>query len=212
MGKRTEQEEFWKGDFGDEYIARNTKEWRITGCISFFREALSYTEKDSVKTICEFGANIGDNLLALKRINEGFGLYAVEINRKAFEILQSRDMGIEEARNCSIIESGYGDNSFDLTFTSGVLIHINPDTLYENVAKIVSASKRYVLINEYFSHQPTEVLYRGHEGKLFKRDFGSFLLDNFPGLSVVHYGFVWKMQNPSFDNTNWWLFEKGKSS
>jgi spore coat polysaccharide biosynthesis protein SpsF len=205
---RNEQEEFWAGEFGDVYSDRNTDEWRLKGCIEFFEEILSLTEKGAVKSICEYGANTGNNLLALRMISSDFKLYGVEINKKSFNILKARNVGFEKAVNSSILECGFKDNSFDLTFTSGVLIHINPDALIENVKKIVSTSNRYILVNEYFSHSPVEVEYRGHSGKLFKRDFGSFYLDHFPELKVVSHGFIWMRLNPSFDNMNWWLFEK----
>jgi hypothetical protein len=41
---------------------------------------------------------------------------------------------------------------------------------------------------------------------LFKRDFGTFYLEQWPELQLVDYGFVWK--RVEFDDLNWWLFEK----
>jgi len=37
---------------------------------------------------------------------------------------------------------------------------------------------KYVLINEYFNPTPTEIVYRGHSAKLFKRDFAGEFLDS----------------------------------
>lgn len=54
-----------------------------------------------------------------------------------------------------------------------------------------------------------EVDYRGHEDRLFKRDFASELWDRFPDLSLIDYGFVWR-RDPlaAKDDTTWFLFEK----
>jgi spore coat polysaccharide biosynthesis protein SpsF len=39
--------------------------------------------------------------------------------------------------------------SYDLTWTKGVLIHINPERLIEVYEKLYSYSKRYIFIAEY---------------------------------------------------------------
>ena len=42
---------------------------------------------------------------------------------------------------------------------------------------------------------------------LFKRDFGLFYLENFPGLRVLDYGFLWRAVT-GLDNMTWQVFEK----
>lgn len=101
----------------------------------------------------------------------------------------------------------YPENSIDLVFTSGVLIHIAPDDLAQVTQEIVRVARYYVLAIEYFSHTPESIPYRGMEGYLFKRDFGLHYMEHYPSLSVVDYGFLWKPID-SGDNTNWWLFAK----
>jgi hypothetical protein len=101
----------------------------------------------------------------------------------------------------------FADGSIDLVFTSGVLIHVAPDNLGRVTDEIVRVARHYVLCIEYFSHEPQSVPYRGMEGYLFKRDFGAFYLDRYPGLRVVDYGFLWQRLD-SADNSNWWLFAK----
>ena len=56
---------------------------------------------------------------------------------------------------------------------------------------------------------PVEVVYRGHTGRLFKRDFASELLDRYSDLRLVDYGFVYH-RDPTFplDDFNWFLMEK----
>lgn len=89
------------------------------------------------------------------------------------------------------------------------MIHINPeklDTVYEMLYKY---SKKYVMICEYYNPTPVEVNYRGNEGKLFKRDFAGEILDKFPDLKLIDYGFVYHRDaNFPQDDTNWFLMEK----
>ena len=91
----------------------------------------------------------------------------------------------------------------------GVLIHIDPKYLpvvYENIYK---STRRYILIGEYYSRQPEEVLYRGHKKKLFKRDFAGEMLDQYLDLRLVDYGFFYhKDQSTNLDDITWFLLEK----
>jgi ubiquinone/menaquinone biosynthesis C-methylase UbiE len=123
-------------------------------------------------------------------------------------ISSQNGLKLEKAFNCDAFKIPLADESIDLVFTAGVLIHIHPNDLLKAMSEIVRVSKRYVLCMEYFSHQPEEILYRGQKGLLFKRDFGSFYLDNFPQLKCLNYGFLWKKEFPIFDDMTWWLFEK----
>ena len=78
----------------------------------------------------------------------------------------------------------------------------------ENEA-LYRASDRYIIIAEYYNPSPVEVVYRGHSGRLFKRDFAGEMIDKFPKLRVLDYGFVWR-RDPVFpqDDTNWFVLEK----
>ena len=98
-------------------------------------------------------------------------------------------------------------SSIDLVFTSGVLIHIAPEDLYTSCSEIYRVSSKYIVSVEYFNPTPVELSYRGHDGVLFKRDFGSFWIENFPNLKVLDYGFFWKPIT-GLDNLTWWLFRK----
>jgi pseudaminic acid biosynthesis-associated methylase len=115
----------------------------------------------------------------------------------------------------SSIQDFESDREFDLVFTCGVLIHLNPSNLSGVYKKMAALSRRYILINEYYNPTPLEISYRGHSGKLFKRDFGGEFLDCLNGtpsateqIRLVDYGFLWQRVHPAWDNTTWWLFEK----
>ncbi len=205
MTNTTEQEIFWKGAFGNDYTKRNRGANWIASNTAFFGKILSHTHK--IDSILELGSNIGLNLMAIKNLLPGARLSAIEINEKAALELQSNIPEVD-LHQTSILEFKT-EEKWDFVFTKGVLIHVNPDKLplvYEIMHK---NSSRYILISEYYNPSPTEVLYRGHSGKLFKRDFAGEILEQYPDLSLIDYGFVYH-RDPKFpqDDMTWFLMEK----
>ena len=57
---KTDQEQFWAEEFGDDYIDRNQKQKTIAANTNLFSKVFSRTR--GVESIIEFGANIGLNL------------------------------------------------------------------------------------------------------------------------------------------------------
>ncbi len=201
MRAPTEQETFWAGDFGDAYTKRNAVPFEVR--IPFFRELLPLAP--GVQSVCELGANKGHNLQAIQSLIPSVRATGVEVNPSAFSQLSSIS-GITAVN--SAIQDFAPDQRFDLVFTSGVLIHVNPDDLPQIYKKMAALSYKYVLINEYFNPTPTEIEYRGHSGKLFKRDFAGEFLDSTEGFEPVRWGFLWKRMEPAWDNCNWTLMRR----
>ena len=203
MTFETEQEQFWAGEFGTEYAGRNAGPHWVASNAALFSRVLQRTH--GVGSVLEVGANTGLNLRALRSLLPDADLGAVEINPAAAK--QLREWG-----ECEVFEESALDfrpsRSYDLTFVKGVLIHINPDRLPDVYRLLVEASTRYVLVAEYYNPAPVEVPYRGHEGKLFKRDFAGEMMDAH-GLRLVDYGFVYR-RDPNFpqDDLTWFLMEK----
>jgi len=198
----------WTSDFGDEYAERNAfEEWRMIPGVEAWRRMMSGREVDSM---LEIGCNVGLNLIFINALFAGrVKLYGVEPNPKAYQTLLSQpQITLAGSWNCHAFSLPLADASVDLAFTAGVLIHIAPADLGQATDEIVRVAKRYVLCAEYFSHTPVEIPYRNHMGLLFKRDFGAFYLDRYPHLRCSDYGFLWKREYTSWDNVNWWLFEK----
>lgn len=202
---KTEQESFWSGKFGTDYIARNNSEALLASNLSFFSKALKSAH--SISSCIEFGANIGMNLRALKLLFPMLEQFGIEINSNAASELQDF-IGIERVFNGSIFDFKV-ENTFDLVLIKGVAIHINPDMLGQLYDKLYEASRRYILLCEYYNPSPVAIPYRGFEDKLFKRDFCGELLDRYPRLALVDYGFVYK-RDPSFpqDDISWFLLKK----
>lgn len=200
----TEQEEFWAGDFGNDYVDRSCDTDFIPPRLYMFSEILKHTSH--VKSFLEFGPNIGLNLMALKQLMPSSKLGAIEINPKAYKKLL--DAGFENVQNGSFLESKL-TNEADFVFTSGVLIHIDPNSLNKAYEALYKASKKYIMVSEYYNPVPVEVDYRGNKERLFKRDFAGELLDKYDDLRLVSYGFIYQ-RDPNFsqDDTNWFLLEK----
>ena len=91
------------------------------------------------------------------------------------------------------------------------MIHINPDCL-ENVYDILyEHSNKYICLTEYYNPTPVEVSYRGNEKRLFKRDFTGEIMDRYPDLKLLKYGFIYHRDyNFPGDDLTWFLMEKKK--
>jgi pseudaminic acid biosynthesis-associated methylase len=205
-GPRTAQEAFWAGEFGTAYSERNVSDALLASNVHFFSVALR-TAGD-VTSCLELGANVGMNLKALRQLHPGLVVKAVEINPDAARVLGG-EIGVENVRVASVLEYEPQD-TFDLVLVKGFLIHINPDSLARVYDTMHRASRRLILVAEYYNPTPVEVPYRGHAGRLFKRDFAGELLDRFPDLTLRDYGFVYR-RDPAFpqDDITWFLLEKG---
>lgn len=203
--QNTEQEKFWAGEFGNEYVDRNEDEGYISSNLAFFSKIISRTE--GLDRILELGANIGLNLIALKKLFPHAALSAIEINEKAALALKGNIPNIDLYQE-SIMDFNSNEH-WDFVFTKGVLIHINPEQLPKIYNLMYQKSSRYILIAEYYNQTPIEITYRGHSGKLFKRDFAGEMLARFPDLSLIDYGFVYHRDiNFPQDDITWFLLEK----
>jgi pseudaminic acid biosynthesis-associated methylase len=202
---QTEQEKFWAGDFGTDYIDRNKGDKFLASNLNFFTKTLIQTNK--IESCIEFGANIGMNLQALKLLYPEIKLEGVEINEDAANELKGL-IGKDNVFVGPIIDY-VPKETFDLTLIKGVLIHINPEKLKKVYQKLYESSHQYILLCEYFNPSPVAISYRGHTDRLFKRDFAGEMLDAYPDLTLVDYGFSYKRDN-SFpqDDMTWFLMKK----
>jgi spore coat polysaccharide biosynthesis protein SpsF len=199
---KAEQTLFWEGEFGNEYTQRNRL--HANDRKKFFAHILEKTS--GISSVCELGANSGHNLEAIQLVNPVIEATGVEVNRKACSEMagKSRINAV-----CSTIQEFNPTEKFDLVFTCGVMIHLPPADLPKVYRKMHTLSQKYILINEYFNPVPVEISYRGHNERLFKRDFGGEFLDAVERrVRLVDYGFLWQRVEPAWDNTTWWLWEK----
>lgn len=204
-GFKTDQETFWAGRFGDDYIARNAGAALLGSNIALLARLLGHCSQ--ARSLIEFGANIGMNLRAMRTLRPDMELDAIEINEMA--VKQLREWGGANRVHHGSILDFQSERTWDIALIKGVLIHINPNFLPQVYESLYRASQRYILLIEYYNPTPVEVVYRGHSGKLFKRDFAGEMLDKYPDLRVVDYGFVWR-RDPVFpqDDPTWFVLQK----
>ena len=205
MAFKTDQEKFWAGKFGSEYIERNAGKKLLASNLHFFSNALK--SSTNISTCIEFGANIGMNLKALKLLFPDLKCEAIEINKQASFKLKEV-LSKNEIHEQSIIDF-QPKKSWDLVLIKGVLIHINPSYLKKVYENLYNASAKYILLCEYYNRTPTKVDYRGFKDKLFKRDFCGELMDQYIDLQLVDYGFGYhRDENFPQDDISWFLLEK----
>jgi spore coat polysaccharide biosynthesis protein SpsF len=204
----TEQEVFWAGQFGDEYIERNQGDSLLASNVAFFAKSLRACR--GIQSCIEFGANIGMNLRAIRLLYPNVDVHAVEINNEAARRL-AREIPPPFPRvyNQSILEFE-PVRQWDLALIKGVLIHICPDVLPVVYDTLVASTGRYLLVAEYYNPSPVAITYRGHSDRLFKRDFAGEIMERHHQMKLVDYGFVYR-RDPNFpqDDISWFLMERG---
>ena len=115
MTFKTDQEVFWAGQFGTEYIQRNQGDALLASNLAFFAKALHQAK--GFKSCIEFGANIGMNLKALKLLHPGLDAHAIEINADAAQEL-AQVIPANQVHNQSILDF-LPSQQWDLTLIKG---------------------------------------------------------------------------------------------
>lgn len=213
--KETQQTKVWQGEFGRSYTDRNTlspeqldKLWLGNYGISrseITRSFLSKVPKGA--RILEVGCNVGNQLLVFKE--QGFrDLTGLEIQSYAIEVAKKRVSSACFTQG-SALDLPFEDQSFDLVFTSGVLIHIAPPDLPRAMSEIHRCTRRYIWGSEYFSAEPASVNYRGHESLLWKMDYAHLYLSSLTDLKLVREQRLRYLRNENVDTV--FLLEKNQA-
>lgn len=205
----SEQEKFWAEDYNAEYIEKNSNFDHKIGSEGWSK-MLSNISAESLNSYLECGCNIGRNIEQIRMIYPNLKPSVLDVNSNALDYVKNK-YELEQVFHGGIIDCDFAPNSFDLVFSQGVLIHINPEQLLASMSKMFDLSSRYILIGEYFNRTPTSITYQGEEERLFKRDFGKLFIENFDA-TLVNYGFLWgHIYDPGgHDDITWWMFEKNK--
>ncbi len=195
----TSQLALWRSEFGRSYTDRNDREKPER--VESWRRIL---EGVAVNRALEVGCNVGWNLEYLRRLSipELYGIepqpYAVERARwrgPAFGVLQG-----------TAFDLPFKDGYFDLAFTSGVLIHIAPESIGSALDEIYRVSNKYIVAIEYDAATEQEINYRGHAGALWKRDHGGLWQARYPSLKLIRR--IELSEEHGYDNCTAHLFEK----
>jgi len=198
MKMTTKQEKLWAGKFGNEYHGRNVQKNRN----EFWYEVLAgrFSELTSV---LELGAGQGDNLVAIGNYMMGKRvLVGLDINEQA--CAQMRERGIVPINSPFIGAQLHG--RYDLVLTRGFLIHQPLEVLEETLRGIYDLSSRYICIAEYYATKRRGLLYRGHFQALWADDFAGRMMELYPDLKLLKYGF--KYHTDDGDDITYFLLEK----
>jgi pseudaminic acid biosynthesis-associated methylase len=175
---QTTQLNLWRSEFGRDYTDRNDRE-KPERVISWKR----VLEGIAPARVLEVGCNVGWNLEYLRRLGVA-ELYGIEPQLYAVERARWRgpQFGVLQG---TAFDLPFKDGWFDLSFTSGVLIHISPETVGAALDEIYRVSKKWIVAIEYDDKKETEINYRGHAGALWKRDHGALWMNRFPNLREI---------------------------
>lgn len=201
----TEQEQFWRGDFGSAYLERNRVDWRAR--LPFWKDIVEFTKPQS---ILEVGCNAGWNMRAIRNVTPYWSicdgnlisLRGCDINSAAIAEAGDAGLSVVEA-SLFDLKKEWPDGGFDLVFTAGVLIHVAPEDLSTAMDSIISVSKRYVLAVEYADETEVMVPYRDHSERLWRRPFGKMY--EAKGLKAVA---EFDAPAEAFDRCRAWLMER----
>lgn len=205
---RTEQERAWASEHGNEYNRRSPGNEEAN--YHFFNRIFGggLAQFLPITSVLELGAGQGANLRALRRLFPGAHLTAVELNQQAVEVLHGTHAA-DRVIGASVLD-WEPDRTWDLVLTKGLLIHIHPDDLRMAYEVIHRAAGRWILLAEYYNPRPVNVMYRGRDDLLWKRDFAGDMLDRYEDLRLVDYGFVYRRDAHPQDDITWFLLEKGE--
>lgn len=206
---RTQQIEFWSGDFGRDYTDRNTttdhEAWNKQYVEKYGVSRLNMNDeflRDLPKNlrVLEVGCNTGQQLEALRQ--QGFkNIAGIELQLYAAKHARNRAIGIPVLQG-SGFEIPFKAGSFDLVFTSGVLIHIAPDDLSIIMSEIYRCTSRFIWGFEYYADNMTEINYRGNSSVLWKTDHAAMFMRSFPDLTLIKkklYPYMNEKENGNVD-------------
>jgi pseudaminic acid biosynthesis-associated methylase len=199
MSAATDPLALWRSEFGRDYTERNDRE--MPGRQSAWRDMVGDLPMASA---LEVGSNVGWNLTYLSRLGT-YRLVGIEPQPDVVRRGRRRSDAFALLEG-DAFDLPFKDRSFDLVFTSGVLIHIRPRDLPRALAEIDRVSRRYVLYVEYDHPSEVEVPYRGRAGALWKRDHRAAWRAAAPHLVPVRGG-LWGRER-DYDDCSWCLFEK----
>jgi len=187
----TQQMKVWNGEFGKEYTDRNPQTVESLNFIYKNRYGVTRTAMNAdflgglpkdIK-ILEVGCNVGTQLKCLQQIGLK-NLHGIELQPYAVGLSKelTKDINIIEG---SAFDIPFENESFDLVFTSGLLIHISPKDIDNVLDEIYRCSKKYIWGFEYYSKDWLVINYREKDDLLWKADYCQLFMDRFSTLEII---------------------------
>lgn len=200
-------EKLWNGEFGTEYHDRNKFEDRT----EFWCSVLGGEVLRDAYAVLEPGAGKGENLAAIHHARHEYldihmdndRMVGIEVNEAACNELRSRGF---TGFNKPFLDMSFA-GTFPLVITRGFLIHVPNTALAATLAGIYNASSKYICLVEYYSPARREVKYHGKDSALWVDDFAGKMMEMYPDLKLVDYGFKYYKDKQGYDLT-YFLLEK----
>ena len=154
------QENFWESKYGDNYVNRNSHYEPSTQKLIRHQFFNRFEGFDKNVSILEIGCNIGLNLQILSLMGfTNFG--GIDINALAIDEAKKR-LPEADLRTGTVLDMPFEDNSFDVVFSAGVLIHQNPDNSLKTVmSEMIRCSKQWIVGLEDYTENHEMITYMG---------------------------------------------------
>jgi len=146
------QLEGWEGSVGDRYWRRHSL-YRDMPSSRLVRLNAPMKAASMPRRILEVGCGNGVNLLALKSMLGSVPpmcIKGIEPNRQAAAAGQKAGADITIGNAFAL---PFDDNSFDMVFTMGVLIHMADKEVTLAVKEMYRVASKYLLVAEYFAQE-----------------------------------------------------------
>ena len=100
------------------------------------------------QSILEVGCGFGRNLAYIQKYMSGIPLSGIDISEKMIQqakkmLDSSVELKVGKAENLP-----YSDDSFDLVFTHGVLMHVDPKSVLKTMIELVRVSTSHIIMIE----------------------------------------------------------------
>jgi len=152
----------YNSELWNEYTEENEGLIQEDLCKFIYHVSLSL----GAKKILEAGCNIGNNLNGFPTNLEIFGL---DMNENALKKAISKYPSFKFKKG-SLTKIPYPDNYFDVVFTRGVLIHINPSDIENATKELVRVTKKWIFNLEYFGEDNKMIKWKRGNDLLWYRD------------------------------------------
>jgi spore coat polysaccharide biosynthesis protein SpsF len=180
----------WASKFGTDYHERNRFEERS----GFWYDVLGKDVLRDAWSVLEPGAGKGENLVAIRKARlvtldmpmNDYQLTGIEVNKVAYDCLRNEHV---VAHNAAFLDVPLDDKTYGLVITRGFLMHVPTAAIKPTLAKIYNASSRWICLCEYYSPVRREVEYHGKGSALWIDDFAGKIMEMYPDLTLVDYGF-----------------------
>lgn len=126
-----EQQNFWKKTYSNNYMKKNAN-FEFDLGVEGWKKMLSSAK--NIESILECGCNIGRNINFLENVLPNSSKSIIELSNEPYKTVIN-NYKIKHSFNGSILDSKFKLNSFDLVFICGVLIHIHPNDILDNMKK-----------------------------------------------------------------------------